>query len=201
MLRIPAAGLYRGLLMRWYMTGIFIIIISLSTPCAPSHAADPQKPPARSAERFPALDWLIGEWQGYGVFTDKNTYIHRSYRYDTAGMFLIERTIDMFPPDTLTTEFEVHQGFAVYYVDTISNSIKAKTFFVESYVQSSTVTIHDNGQRIVAESTEVENGPPGMRARFTIEKQGKDGFKELFELAMPAQDYERMEELVMKRIK
>ena len=59
-------------------------------------------------------------------------------------MFLIERTIDMFPPDSLTTEFEIHQNFAVYYVDTFSNSIKAKKFFVESYVQSSTVTIHNN---------------------------------------------------------
>ena len=41
-------------------------------------------------ERFQEIDWLIGEWQGYGVFTDNTTYIHRAYKYDVAGMSLKE---------------------------------------------------------------------------------------------------------------
>jgi hypothetical protein len=30
----------------------------------------------RAAERFAPLDWLVGEWQGYGKFPNRTTYIH-----------------------------------------------------------------------------------------------------------------------------
>lgn len=76
------------------LPGIFGIIISLTTPCGSIYATEPQdspqKPPARFVERFQEIDWLIGEWQGYGVFTDNTTYIHRAYKYDVAGMSLKE---------------------------------------------------------------------------------------------------------------
>jgi hypothetical protein len=39
-----------------------------------------------------------------------------------------------------------------------------------------------------------------MRTRFTIERLNEDGFKEIFELAMQGQEYETMEELVLRRI-
>ncbi len=68
---------------------------------------------ARFAARFEAFDWLIGEWQGYGQFADRTGYIHKRYSYDVAGMYFVERTLDMFPPPQPSTEFEVHQDFTL----------------------------------------------------------------------------------------
>jgi hypothetical protein len=155
---------------------------------------------ARGPDRFGPLHWLIGEWQGYGKFSDRSTLIHKSFFYDVAGMYLIERTIDMFPPDSLTTEFEVHQDFTVYYRHNRDGSILAKGFFVESYVTFATVEIGDDGRIIVVGMHEVENGPPGMRTRYTIRQRGADQFEATFEIAMPGEDYVVSEELLMKRM-
>jgi len=56
------------------------------------------------------------------------------------------------------------------------------------------------GDRLVSESTRIENGPPGMRTRFTLEKQSEDRFIETFELAMPGEEFEIAERLVLVRV-
>ena len=154
----------------------------------------------RGAERFQKLAWLVGEWQGYGKFAKQNGYINKQYYYDIAGIFLVERTIDMFPPPELTTDFEIHQDMTIFYVDTATDAIKAKGFFVEQYVTSSTVHVSKDGNSIVVETSEVENGPPGMRTRITYTRQGENEFTGSFEITMPAEDFKVVEELTMSRV-
>ena len=156
-----------------------------------------QRPAPTGAARFPELAWLAGEWQGYGRFDTRVTYIHKSFAYDVAGRYLIERTRDMFPPEKPTTEFELHQDFTTYY-RTDTGGCRAKGFFVEGYVWNSTVTA--TGDRIVVETDTVENAPAGMRARITYVKDGPDGLTGTFEIAMPGQDFKMFEALVMRRI-
>jgi hypothetical protein len=154
----------------------------------------------KGADRFDELDWLIGEWQGYGQFTNRTTYIHKQYSYDVAGMFLTERTLDMFTPPELSTEFEIHQDFTVFYRDTGTGGIKAKGFYVEGFVWSSDVTVSDNGNTIVIEATEIDCAPDGMRSRITILRESEDEYIAIFELAMPGRDYKELEELTMRRM-
>ena len=72
----------------------------------------------------------------------------------------------MFPPDTLSTEYEIHQDFTVFY--RANGTMKAKTFFVESYGTSANVVLSTEGDTITIEAIEVENGPPGMRSRLSM---------------------------------
>lgn len=153
------------------------------------------------SERFAPLHWLVGEWRGYGEFAKDTGYIHKRFYYDLAGMYLIERTLDMFPPKEPTTEFEIHQDFVVYSRGNESGALKARGFFVESFVTSAQVSVSADGNSVVIESIEIENGPPGMRTRFTISRQTKDQYKESFEIAMPGKDYSIVEELTMTRVK
>ncbi len=152
-------------------------------------------------DRFTPLAWLVGEWQGYGKFTKRTTYVHRKYSYDLGGIYLVERTIDMFPPAEPSTDFEVHQDFVVYYRDTTAGDLRAKAFFVEAFVTSETVRIGEGGQRIITESTQIENGPPGLRTRFILTRETDDRFKETFEIAKPGKEYELVEESVFKRLR
>lgn len=154
----------------------------------------------KGADRFEELHWLVGQWQGYGRFTNRTTYIHKEYYYDVAGMFLIERTLDMFPPPEPSTEFEIHQDFTVFYRDTQTGRLKAKGFYVEGFVWSSDLTVSDNGRTIIIEATEIDNAPQGMRGKITILRDGDDEYRAIFDLAMPAKDYEELEELVMTRV-
>ena len=43
---------------------------------------------------------------------------------------------------------------------------------------------------MVFEATQVENGPPGMRARETLVFDGPDDLESTFELAMPGGGFE-----------
>ena len=42
-----------------------------------------------------------------------------------------------------------------------------------------------DGSRMIFEADHVENGPPGMRARETVEFRGPDELESTFELAVP----------------
>jgi hypothetical protein len=153
------------------------------------------------AGRFGPLGWLIGEWKGYGKFEDRVTYIRKHFAYELAGHFLVERTVDMFPPKEPSTEFELHQDFTVYSRENDTGRLRARGFFVESYVTRADVEASEDGSRIVVEALEIENGPPGMRYRFTITRVNDDRFTALFELAMPGREYRPLEQLEMARVR
>ncbi len=154
----------------------------------------------RGAARFGELDWLIGEWQGYGVFAEGRNQIHKSYGYEVGGMFLVERTLDMFPTETPSTDYEIHQDFMVVYRDTLGGGLLAKTFFIEAFVASSELTVAEGGDVFVIESTRIENGSPGMRTRYTIRRQWPDDFTGTFELAFDGGEFTVFEELTLRRI-
>ena len=156
---------------------------------------------ARFAARFEAFDWLIGEWQGYGQFSDRTGYIHKRYSYDVAGMYFVERTLDMFPPPQPSTEFEVHQDFTVFFRDNLTGALSANGYYVESFVTDAAVTVAGGGDTFVVESRTIHNGPPGMRTRFTYTRTGEDDFTLHFELAGPAEEYSEIEVSRFRRIR
>jgi hypothetical protein len=65
---------------------------------------------------------------------------------------------------------------------------------VEGFSWRSAVRVGASGDSIIVETLAVENGPPGSRARITIERTGPDEFTSVFELAFgaaPLATYER----------
>jgi hypothetical protein len=73
------------------------VLIAVAAGAMTAWAAEPaeDKPAWAGAvgeERFAPIAWLEGEWRGYGEFPDRVNYIHKTYEYDVAGMYLVERT-------------------------------------------------------------------------------------------------------------
>ncbi len=179
--------------------GFLVILAGLALP-APAFAHEgldheTEPPPSR----FEPLAWLEGEWTGYGEFPDRTNYIHKTFAYDQAGTYLIERTLAMFPPEELSADFEAHQDLVVYYLDEPSGAYRAKAFYIEGFVTSFGIDVNEDGSLIVLESTDVEGGPPGMRSRMTISRETDDRFLAVFEIAMPDRDYSVYEEITMVR--
>jgi hypothetical protein len=156
---------------------------------------------ARFEARFEPMAWLIGEWQGYGEFSDRTTYIHKRYSYEVAGMYLVEKTLDIFPPPEVSTDFEVHQDFSVFYRENKTGEFSANGFYVETFVTGASVTLLDDGESFVVESSSIHNGPPGMRTRITYTRIGTDEFRLLFEIAPPELDYQVTEQSRFRRIR
>ena len=179
-------------------TAVAMLVLPTLITAQPSGSAGSASP--RGADRFPQLHWLVGEWQGFGEFADHTAYIHKRYSYELGGMFFVERTLDMLPPDRPSTEYEIHQDFSVIYLDSATDSLRAKGFFVEGFVTSSNVLVDGGGSRILIESQHVENGPSGMRSRVSIERKTEDAYEGLFELAMQGGPYRQIEKLQMRRV-
>lgn len=155
---------------------------------------------AASADSLRALEWLVGEWRGFGSFATRTSYIHVQFYYDLAGAVFVERTLDVFPPQMPSTEYEMHQDFVVYYRLEGSHRLRAKGFYVEGFVNSFDVEVSEDGGQMVCDSTVVENGPEGMRARWTIHRETHDLWTGRFELAEPGQEYRLVETQTMERI-
>ena len=151
----------------------------------------------RGVERFPEMAWLVGEWQGYGEFEDRVTYIRKLYAFDVGGMFLTERTIDMFPPARPSVDFEVRHDLRIFYRD--GGELRAKGFYVESFVTNADVAVAADGA-IVIETTAVENGPVDVRTRYTVVPDGNDRFTAKFEVATAGNQYAVLESLQLRRI-
>ena len=182
-----------------------VLLIVVLVAAAAGWAAEPPREKHEwsgktGSDRFPPIAWLEGEWRGYGEFPDRVNFAHKTYEYDLAGMYLVERTEALFPPEEPSTDFEVHQDVTYFYRDSFTGGFRAVGFYVESFVTISTVEVSEDGGRIVVETTDVHNGPPGMRSRSTYTKETDDSFSLLFEVAMPGQDYALYEEIVMERI-
>lgn len=167
-------------------------LVSLLVPLAVAPLA---AQPASAPERFAPLSWLVGEWQGYGLFSDDTTYIHKRFRYELEGMFLVEETLDIFPPAEPTTDYQVHQDRLFYYPR--GAGFAAKGFFVEGFVWNAGVSVSGDTIRITTE--EVEGGPPGFAARITLIRETADGYRATFELGTGDGDFRIIERLFMRR--
>jgi len=140
--------------------------------------------------------WLEGEWQGYSIMGERSNVNHKEFRFEQAGRYFVERTIAMFPPAEPSMEYETHQDMNVYYV--VDGELRAKGFFMEGFVQSSTVTI--DGSKVIIESLEVEGGPPGMRTRLFYERGLEESFTGTFEIDWTGKGYKLMSSYEFKRI-
>jgi hypothetical protein len=105
-------------LMKYCLISLCFVTVLLGSVVLPgllSLSAQENWNEKRSADRIPELGRPIGERRGHGIFPKRTAYIHKQYSYDLGGTSFIERTLDMFPPDTLSTEYGIHQDFTVFY--------------------------------------------------------------------------------------
>ncbi len=188
--------------MKFRAISILLIVgvsISFSSGTAADRSGNQESP--QSPERFAAIDWLIGEWQGYGQFGGGTpNYIHKRYSYEMGGMYILGRTLSMFPPEEVSTDYEIHQDLVIFYRLSESDEYRARAFYVESYVTSEKVTVSEDGTQIVMETEQIENAPAGLRTRMTWTRLPEDRMELHFEIAMPGGEYSTAERIQLKRI-
>ena len=154
-------------------------------------------PATAAAADLSDLAWLEGEWRGYSVMGDESNVNHKAFRLEQAGRYLVERTLSMCPPPEPSTDYETHQDMTVFYA--VGGELRAKGFFVEGVVQSSTVTVE--GPKVTVESLEVEGGPPGMRARLVYERDGEDRFTGTFDVDWSGEGWQCYQTYAFERLR
>ena len=133
---------------------------------------------------------FIGSWTGDETGAPGVGTGERTYEFVIDGKFLHFRNISRFEPQERNPEGETHEDWGFFSYDTNRERIVLRQFFVEGFVIRYVLT--SDGQetgRLVFLSEDVENAPPGFRARYIITRGNADEFEEVFEVANPGEDF------------
>lgn len=156
----------------------FILIVLLAV------VADAQQ---SKPDPFERISFIVGEWEGTSKGKPGEGKVRRTCQRVLNDRFIECRT-------TVTYEKEVHHDVAYFSYDKSATKLRLRQFHGEGFVNN-----YLEGEPLVFTTTEIENIPPGWRARETYERTA-DEWKERFELAQPGKDFEPYTASTLKRV-
>jgi len=158
----------------WIYTGMALAAMMV--------AARPGDDTSGGEPAWKVMRGLVGTWEGEGDGTFGASRIERTYELVLSGTYVRAKTRSV-------AEGDVHEDWEIISFDKMRGTPVIRQFnsegFVNRYVLESCDT---EKRRLVFVAEHIENGPPGMRARVTLELPSPDEIVETFELAMPGQE-------------
>lgn len=132
-----------------------------------------------------------GEWQGHETGKSGIGKGTRSYRFLMGGLYLFGENTSRFEPQEKNPEGEVHHDWTFFSFDRMRKVLVIRQFHSEGFVNRLVhVPAAGTSVKYVFVSEASENAPPGLMVRLTYEFKSKDSFVEIFELALPGEDFE-----------
>ncbi|HSG27656.1 MAG TPA: hypothetical protein VLA34_04185 [Candidatus Krumholzibacterium sp.] len=169
--------------------GIWVVLLAVLVSI-PAVAARAQQATDEAKDPWAALRFLEGRWAGTGEGKSGLSIAERTYTFVLGGNFLRGEHRSEFEPQERNPEGEVHENFDMYSHDAINDRIVLRQFHVEGFVNRYIMApVTGGGEIIVLETDEIENIPPGWKARIRITRRGDDEFGEEFELSPPGGGY------------
>ena len=143
---------------------------------------------------------LLGRWEGPATGRPGTGHQIREYKLILRGQFILGSDETRWGPSAEQPAGDLHEDLSVLSFDRAAGQLVMRGFYGEGVVHEyRCVETLGDGARLVFEAGQVENGPPGMRARETIEFVGPDEIESTFELAMPGGDFESYTHERLKR--
>jgi hypothetical protein len=134
---------------------------------------------------------LLGRWEGPATGRPGTGHQIREYKLILGGQFILGTDETRWEPSAEQPAGDLHEDLSVLSFDRPAGQLVMRGFYGEGVVHEyRCVEALEDGSRLVFEASQVENGPPGMRGRETIEFVGPDEIESTFELAMPGGDFE-----------
>ena len=167
---------------------VFIAILALSA----ATIARGQEPP----QGLQRLDFLVGEWRGTSRGQPGEGTIQRSCARTLNDRFIECSTTTTYPPQEKNSKGEVHVERAFYSYDKAAKKLRLRQFHGEGFVNT-----YAEAEALVFVTVEIENIPPGWRARETYESTSPDSWSERFELAGPGKELALYTSSSLQRVK
>jgi hypothetical protein len=151
-------------------------------------------------DRFEALRFFLGAWEGEGAGKPGKSKVNREYTLVLDGRFIEVRNRSLYAPQE-GNPGEDHRDIGYISFDSARGKHVLRQFhvegFVNQYVHEST---SEDGKTLTFVTEAIENIPPGWRARETYILTGPDELVERFELAEPGKDFELYSETRLRRV-
>jgi len=151
-------------------------------------------------DRFQALRFFVGTWEGEGQGQPGRSQVSREYALVLDGRFIEVRNRSFYPPQE-GNPGEDHRDIGFISFDSARGKHVMRQFHVEGFVNQ---YVHDStsedGKTLTFVTEAIENIPAGFRARETYVLVGPDEFVERFELAEPGKEFELYSENRLHRV-
>ena len=154
-----------------------------------SQASFGQGPSPAAEDPFQRVRFLIGRWQGTTEGQPGKGTVARQYSTALNARFIRVTNRSTYPAQPANVKGEVHDDEGFISFDRSRKKLVLRQFHVEGFVNQYAEDAGTTPDRLSFTSEQIENIPPGWRARETYIKRGSNAFDEIFELAEPGKPF------------
>ncbi len=161
-----------------------ILILILLLPALFSAQTDQKK------DVWQSLKVLEGIWEGQGDGMSGISQVTQEYKFILKGKFLQMKTSSIFEPQEKNPRGEHHEDMAVFSYDQNRKKFILRSFYIEGFVIQ--YLLDDMGEEektLTFVSENVENGPPGTKARLVFKFTKDDEMEQSFFVAFSGSEF------------
>lgn len=165
---------------------LIVLILTLLIFPFLTAAEDTEKPDTWKPFRF-----FVGKWEGEGEGKSGISKGKQEFQFVLNGKFLQVSNKSVFEPQEKNPKGEVHEDFGLFSYDTIRKKFVFRQFHVEGFVNQYVLdSISDDQKTFSFVSEQIENAPPGLKAKLIYKILNENEFQLNFELAFPGKDFD-----------
>ena len=147
---------------------------------------------ANAADVWAPVRFFEGKWEGKASGQPGTGTTSRECRFELGGRFLVCKNHAVYALKPGKPEPEVHEDWGVFSYDKSAKAFILRQFHAEGFVNEYAGTVAPDGRQLEFVSRAIENIAPGWRAREAYRIEGPDEFVEVFSLAAPGKEFERL---------
>jgi len=138
-----------------------------------------------------SFKFFEGKWEGKGEGKSGISNVMHEFHFVLNGKYLRMETKAVFEPQEKNPKGEIHEDIGFFSYDRIREKYVFRQFHVEGFINQYTLdSISEDGKSFTFVSEQIENGPPGLRARLMFDILDDDDLRVSFHLAFPGREFD-----------
>jgi hypothetical protein len=136
------------------------------------------------------MKFLVGVWEGKGEGKSGISAVSHDFEFIMKGRYLHMRTKATFEPQEKNPKGEVHEDWGFFSHDRSRKKIVFRQFHVEGFITQYVLEDISEQGKLVFATEQIENAPPGLKARLTFRRLNADALEVNFELSFPGREFD-----------
>ncbi len=136
------------------------------------------------------MKFLVGQWEGKGEGKSGISKVNHDFEFIMKGRYLHMRTKAIFEPQEKNPKGEVHEDWGFFSHDRSREKIVFRQFHVEGFINQYVLEDISKEGKLVFVTEQIENAPPGLKARLTFKRLNGDKLEVNFELSFPGKEFD-----------
>jgi hypothetical protein len=145
------------------------------------------------------MKFLVGQWEGKGEGKSGISKVSHDFEFIMKGRYLHMRTKATFEPQEKNPKGEVHEDWGFFSHDRSREKIVFRQFHVEGFITQYVLEDISEEGKLVFTTEQIENAPPGLKARLTFKRLNAEALEVNFELSFTGREFDCYSLNILKR--